>query len=406
MFGVLFVKEELRKRFDFAVQFVVQVRSVPNASMICFNYFSTHTHRSYAQHKQAEKHELLAAIKADAGTVCKVLAVTIPFGIAYHHAGLTSDERRHIEDAFRRNVLCVICCTSTLAAGVNLPAKRVIIRSPYIGRDFITLSRYKQMVGRAGRAGMGNGTGESIVICAQRDNARMAELLCSPMDEAASGMHADDLRGLRALILSVIGLKLATCLTELETFVGKTLMASQAKRLGITVRDEIRRAVRQLMQMKVLTIAESDSSVAATVASAADVLSDSSVVFNTEDMLAPSSEQCHASTSSVAIETIRLAGRSTSETTSKESKKSSKKKQIFVKPSTSLEINALGRAAYKSCIDLNKAQVIYNDLQEAQKSLVLIDYLHLLYIVTPCEPADINVYPDMGVYYAQVSYIR
>jgi len=75
--------------------------------------------------KRAERKHLLAALHVDgAGEVCPVLSETVRFGVAYHHSGLTMDERKLIEEAYLDGTLCVLACTSTLAAGVNLPAKR------------------------------------------------------------------------------------------------------------------------------------------------------------------------------------------------------------------------------------------------------------------------------------------
>lgn len=74
------------------------------------------------------------------------------------------EERETIETCYRKGLVRVLTATSTLAAGVNLPARRVIFRQPRIGRDFIDGTRYRQMAGRAGRTGIDT-KGESVSLC-------------------------------------------------------------------------------------------------------------------------------------------------------------------------------------------------------------------------------------------------
>jgi len=109
-----------------------------------------------------EKQELISMSKKIAGgrstetKLCRKLADVVLDGAAFHHAGLKPHQRELVENAFRKNLIKVIGCTPTLAAGVNLPARRAIIRDckrfeSGVGQAYIPTSEYKQCAGRAGR---------------------------------------------------------------------------------------------------------------------------------------------------------------------------------------------------------------------------------------------------------------
>ena len=120
-----------------------------------------------------ERKELMTLSKqlasgSDATKICRKLAEVFCFGVAFHHAGLKPDQRALIEESFKKNLLKVISCTPTLAAGVNLPARRAIIRDckryeSGLGQAFIPTSEYKQCAGRAGRPQYDD-FGEAVLI--------------------------------------------------------------------------------------------------------------------------------------------------------------------------------------------------------------------------------------------------
>jgi DNA polymerase theta len=110
---------------------------------------------------------MLTELRQCPSGLCQVLKDTIKYGIAYHHSGLTTDEREILERGYRTGVLLALVATSTLSTGINLPAKVVFFKTPMIANSLIDAARYKQMSGRAGRTGF-DAKGDSIMICTQQ----------------------------------------------------------------------------------------------------------------------------------------------------------------------------------------------------------------------------------------------
>jgi helicase len=165
------------------------------------------------------------------------LAKCVRNGTAFHHAGLNSAHRRIVEDGFRSNRIKVISSTPTLAAGLNLPARRVIIRSyrrydPNYGMQPIPVLDYKQMAGRAGRPHL-DPYGESVLIA--KSYNEMTGLFDNYIDADAEDIWSKlgSENALRTHILSTIVNGFATTREGLLEFIEATFFAHQNDTWGI-----------------------------------------------------------------------------------------------------------------------------------------------------------------------------
>ena len=156
--------------------------------------------------------EPAAAAAADAvaevdGTVTgRQLADCLRSGVAFHHAGLRSGHRSVVESAFRdRNAAC-ICATPTLAAGVNVPARRVVVRDQkrYAGSamEWLPTLEVHQMCGRAGRPGL-DPHGEAVLVGDADTEAELVERYVEGEPEAVESTLADP-ASLRTHVLSAV----------------------------------------------------------------------------------------------------------------------------------------------------------------------------------------------------------
>ena len=162
------------------------------------------------------------------------LAECVAGGSAFHHAGIDASRRRLIEDAFRRNRLRLLAATTTLAMGLNLPSRRVVIRDwwrfePGEGLVPLPVMEVKQMAGRAGRPGL-DPFGEAVLIARDRRDERrlFADYINGKVEEVTSRLAGE--ASLRSHLLASIAAGFTPTRPALDAFLGATFCAHQAGR--------------------------------------------------------------------------------------------------------------------------------------------------------------------------------
>ena len=163
---------------------------------------------------------------------CRRLAECVKRGIAFHHAGLASKQRELIEDAFRQKKLWAICCTPTLAMGVDLPAFRSVIRDlkryGHRGMQYIPVLEYHQMAGRAGRPSFDE-YGEVICIASGESEKEtiVEDYIHGEPEDIYSKLAVEPV--LRFYLLSLIATGMVNRREKILEFFEKTFWAHQYK---------------------------------------------------------------------------------------------------------------------------------------------------------------------------------
>ena len=142
--------------------------------------------------------------------------------MAFHHAGLDVADRRTIEQGFLSHDISIICCTSTLAVGVNLPCHLVIIKGTVAWTDS-GLQEYSdletmQMLGRAGRPQFEKSA--CAVILTKEERVTHYNSLVSGEEPLESSLHLNLIDHLNA----EIGLGTVTDLTTAKKWLGSTFL--------------------------------------------------------------------------------------------------------------------------------------------------------------------------------------
>ncbi len=190
--------------------------------------------------------EVLAALSSPTKQ-CRRLAACLKKSIAFHHSGLTYKQRELVEDAFRSGIVKIICATPTLAAGVDVPSFRTILRDlrryGRHGLDWIPVLEYEQMAGRSGRPSYDT-YGEAIAIA---DTEKEAELMytryvCGVPEEIHSKLAVEPV--LRMYILALVASEFVSTEEELAVFFSETFWAAQYEDM-----DHLQKIIHRVLQL-------------------------------------------------------------------------------------------------------------------------------------------------------------
>lgn len=168
--------------------------------------------------------ELVNIIKEESPSRSEVesLSKLLSYSISYHHAGLSPIARRVIEKGFREGLIKVIVATPTLAAGINVPARRVLIFTKRFEEGFmkpISIMEYKQMGGRAGRPQY-DPYGE-VVLADVSSPAEGWRYIYGKVEAVSSALT--NIRSLRIHVLASVASGYVSNDDELNMFFNKTL---------------------------------------------------------------------------------------------------------------------------------------------------------------------------------------
>jgi len=264
-------------------QSLVFVNTRRSAEVEAKRLISSLEHNTDAE-KLLEISNLLLSTQDEPTDIITRLSRCVEGGCGFHHAGLGNTQRKIMEKAFKLGHIKALVATPTLAAGINLPARRVVIRdlTRFGGRNTgnqpIANLELKQMAGRAGRPGY-DPFGEAIFITRKPEDVSriFRDVIHGKTERIESKLGVAPI--LRIHIISSIASGFVASYSELMTFLSGTLYAHQ---FGIR-EAEVREAIAFLQENGMILTPSPHGSSNISNASTTSNTSDTSDIFDSSD---------------------------------------------------------------------------------------------------------------------------